>query len=128
MAVTHQPNLLDDATLERRILDRAEAARQTEIGVAKAAKRVRHHPGAAWQLVAIEALRIVAMRGTAFSADDVWQQLGEVDARYATAMGAVFRIALKSGLIERAGWGESARPSRHRSGLRLWKLQPAPRA
>lgn len=121
-----QPSLLDDASLEQRILDRAEASRQTEAGVRKSEKKIAYDPGAAWKLGAIQALEIVAKNGVAFSADDVWQQLGEVDARFASAMGAVFRIAAKSNLIERAGWGESARPSRHRSGLRLWRLKAAP--
>lgn len=116
-----QPSLLDDATLEQRILDKAEASRQTEAGVAKAKKKLQGIQGGGWRLGAIVALEAVARRQAELTGDDVWAELGEVDPRYGAQMGVVFRFAQGQGLIKSTGrFVESKRPSRHRSGIRVW--------
>ena len=116
-----QPNLLDDPTLAQRILDKAEARVQTEAGVAKAERKLKHDPGAGWRLTATDALIRVARRQPELTGDDVWQELGEIDERFAGQMGCVFREAMKQQLVVKTGaFVESARPSRHRSGIRVW--------
>ena len=116
-----QPSLLDDATLERRILDRAAAVAETEAGVRKAAKKIANPAAEAWQASALAALQRVAAQRETLTSDDVWQALGEVDERYASQMGLVFRAAKKAGLIaSTALFQESQRPSRHRCGIRVW--------
>ena len=117
-----QQSLLDDDTLQRRILDKAEAGRQTEAGVRRVRKRLVDPEALEWRARALEALRTVARRQAELTGDDVWQQLGEVDERYAAAMGPIFRMAAKAGAIASTGrFAESTRPSRHRCGIRVWR-------
>lgn len=116
-----QPNLLDDETLEGRIRDRAASRQQAEAGVAKAGRKLASPAGGAWRLQAIIALTAVARRQQTLTGDDVWQEMGEVDERYGSQMGLVFRYGQKQGLIRSTGgFIESQRPSRHRSGIRVW--------
>ena len=116
-----QPSLLDDATLEDRILDRSEAHKQTEAGVKKAAKKLADPEALAWREAALLALERVALRARLVTGDGVWQELGDVDERYGSQMGLVFRIAKRLGWIApTGGFIESQRPSRHRSGIRVW--------
>lgn len=117
-----QPSLLDDATLSQRILDRAEAAKQTEAGVRKAAKKMDDPACVAWKAEALDALYAVARRQETLTGDDVWKELGAVDERFGSQMGLVFRLAKKGGAIaSTALFQESQRPSRHRSGIRVWR-------
>ena len=117
-----QQSLLDDDTLQQRILDKAEAWRQTEAGVRRVGKRLVEPEAIEWRERALDALHTVARRQAELTGDDVWQQLGEVDERYAAAMGPIFRMAAKAGVITSAGrFVESQRPSRHRCGIRVWQ-------
>ena len=117
-----QESLLDDPLLEQRILDRAEAVRQTEAGIAKAAHKLEDERGAAWRAEALAAVRRVAERQEALTGDDVWQELGAVSEFYSAQIGIVFRQAKKLCYIETtAQFVESQRPARHRSGIRVWR-------
>ena len=117
-----QRSLLDDPTLEQRILDKAEAGRQTEAGVIRVGKKFADPEALEWRARALDALHVVARRQAELTGDDVWQQLGEVDDRYAAAMGPIFRMAAKAGVITSTGrFVESQRPSRHRCGIRVWR-------
>lgn len=55
-----------------------------------------------------------------FTADDLREMVGDPPA-HGDAMGAVFRKAHRSGVIQRVGFTTSTRPDAHGRALRTWR-------
>lgn len=75
--------------------------------------------GVDWREAATEAIALLAARGSEFTADDLTAMVGSPTSH--NAMGAVFRIANRSGLIESVGVRQSTRLLRHGGILRVWR-------
>ena len=72
----------------------------------------------------LEAIRAVAERMEYFTADHVWQQLGQVgdgDRDNGSGLGPMLKLACRSGIIERADHQKSQRPTTHGKPITLWK-------
>lgn len=72
-----------------------------------------------WSDRARIALMWLCEADAAFSAEDLRRAVGEPPT--SACMGAVFRSAVKDGLIEPDGFFQARRPSRHASIERLWR-------
>lgn len=72
-----------------------------------------------WQNRARLALLWLCEAESSFSAEDLRRSVGEPPTP--ACMGAVFRSAVKDGLIVPDGFTQARRPSRHASLERLWR-------
>jgi hypothetical protein len=72
-----------------------------------------------WSGAAAKALRTLAAGGSAFSAEDVRDLVG--DPPTPNAFGALFLTASRAGLIEPVGIAKSRRIQRHSSWIRMWR-------
>jgi hypothetical protein len=79
---------------------------------------VLSHTSEEWRDSALRAIQTLALRGLAFGAEDVRKIVGNPERP--NAMGAVFGIAAKSGLIQPVGFVKAERAERHASRQMLW--------
>lgn len=100
-----------------------EAARDAAIDRVKAAAPLP------WVRTALAVVRQVASRGEAFTADEVWVRLEDMDVGpppEPRAMGAVFRQAVREGYVVAT---DRVRPTgrvrAHRRPVRVWMPGPA---
>jgi hypothetical protein len=98
---------------------------ETELGIARAEKKLERPTGEAWMVQAVKAINRVARRQELLTCDDIWNELGEHAAdenAYKSQMGVAFRNAKRDGIIAMNGtYSESIRPTRHRSPVRVWR-------
>jgi hypothetical protein len=74
-----------------------------------------------WQSCAASAMKVLADRGEAFTADDLRSdEFALADPHHPSAWGSVFSIAQQRGLIRRLEPTRSHTPSRHHGSLHLW--------
>ena len=72
-----------------------------------------------WADRAMDAIRVLADQGDAFTAEGVRALIGDPPDPH--AMGAVFKVAALRGGIERAGFMQSNRPSSNGRVLAVWR-------
>lgn len=74
-----------------------------------------------WAGCARQAIEWLAATGEPFAADDALVECGLPEPRTPGQLGAAFRIAAKSGLIEPVGARPSTTPSRRGGLCRVWR-------
>ena len=89
-------------------------------------QRADDHADAEWREQAFEAIQWCARMRITFTADDVWERLGESDAstHEPAALGPVFLRASKAGLIVKTGGQIPSRNHRRHRDLTVWRKKP----
>lgn len=91
-------------------------------GIGRAGEAARQD----WWDAALAAVRLLARRHGAFTADDVWEELDALPVdppQEPRALGAVFQAARREGLIvPTARFVPSRRPVAHRKPCRVWEV------
>lgn len=79
-----------------------------------------------WHVQAHRALAQLANAGTPFTADDFREAMGDTKPKHHNAIGSLFRVASKDGLITPTGkFVQSRTSSRHAAAIREWVGTPA---
>lgn len=74
-----------------------------------------------WHACAMQAIREIAKTGEEFQSYDLVLRYGVPEPANPNHWGPLLRDAAKAGLIVKAGFGASKRPTSARSALRLWR-------
>ena len=102
-----------------------EVARAKADGIARA----EIHADVRWKSDARAALRWCCERYPEFTADEVWQRLGEAGAATThepAALGPIFLWASRQGIIVKTGYVRPTRFARRHRDLTVWRSAGAP--
>lgn len=91
----------------------------TDIAISRAASNA----DATWKETAMAAIKRVAMRLPRFTADDIWDEIGDAAATHdGRALGGIMRAAVRDRLCEPTGeFVACRRMSRHKAPIQVWR-------
>ena len=104
-------------TTQLDIFDDSWTAREDAI------QRAEDHADEEWKRAAYDAVILTARLRPTFTADDVWERIGDSSTHEPSALGPVFLRASRAGLIVKTGYMRPSRNARRHRDLVVWRAK-----